>query len=368
MKRILTLLLGFSLVCQPIHAMEKAEPTVSDALYALAGHTGSFLWNSARFATACACTAAGFVVAKTAPITIPAAVLYAGYWLATAKTRQDLKDIKNLLEPTNPLKQLGQGNLICHWNVRDYPTAGDLAAIGRDGSRVNTFLIDLAQGFINNKFKNVAQPDDIKDKKGWDLVNAARQIMFKQIEAERKALKILLKSLRAIGSLEYAEKKLKAPLSPNSNKDRAVPGGWLFDYKKKFRNYVSFEGYPIKQRLGLGKLTGLAGNNFAFDYADEFKEACQKAGLEISTPSEMTPAQYKIVDDYMTECAKTSNNKIKFLRGNMHYAQAARLYWNAYKKYHRLQVIEALLNNVDKQLVYNPSQWNPNIVYHFNLR
>ena len=109
---------------------------------------------------------------------------------------------------------------------------------------------------------------------------------------------------------------------------------------------------------------GLKGSSFAFNYAEEYKNACKQVGFidMIPKPADMTPEQYERVDQYMKECAKTSNNKMKFLRGYVYYAQAARLYWDTYKKIHRLEEIENLLN-VEKHGLATTGRPEAQIVY-----
>lgn len=289
----------------------------------------------------------GVVAAGT---TATIASLYATYWLCNAKERQELKFLKERLEPEIPTVVTGVNKKakyrVFNWKLAEYPTVGKLKEIKHDRQQLNKFLNDLASDVINNEFKDIdpslclnAQNQPITNMHGVYLTQeAARQIIL-HIQKEKPILGNVLEALQGELSMSDVEQKLNLIIDKQA---RAESNG--LTTKKA---YIAGTGWPIKKWLGLEYLFGLKGNAFTFNYAQEYKDACIKAGFPsniIPKPSDMTPEQYKIVDDYMIDRAQTLNNKMKIIRGYAHYAQASRLYWNTYKKIHRLEAIENLLN------------------------
>jgi hypothetical protein len=349
--------------------------------------------------------AASYLARKSLQAGAAGAAVYGTYVLCTAKGRQNLKDIKQTLKPINPVKDLDTPDLICHWNIKNYPTAGHLAALGTNQDQVFDFLVEIAKAVRDGKFNRVNNAG-LDGYNGWDLVSQAKTRLLEQVRREKDELKYVLESIRGKHTvtecLSAVQNLRNHPIAQiamrhqnnqngiaaaiNENQDDAAQDGWLqrvanYTVNPVYaamaawwnapQNHIGSSGIPWKKWIGLEYFLGLKGNAFTFDYADEFINASRQAGarlqgIEEGTPlqtSEMTPEQYLNVDRYMNERAQTSNNKIKFVRGYVYYAQAARLYWNTYKKYHRLQVIESFLNNVDK-LPRKPLQPNSQWAYH----
>lgn len=391
MKKILSLTLGvILLVPQPMHAMQQAAETpVTDAVYIILKGAGQATWylgqglwslvggvasvtgdiagraasdlgmkevvqGAATGVTNGAVSAAKSAANTTLKMAVGSAAVvaavYSTYWLSTAKTRQELKFLKDRLAPEIPTVITGVDRKaryrIFNWKLSEYPTAGKLKEIKHDRNQLNNFLNDIASDVINNEFKDInpvlctnVAGQQVSNMHGIHLTQeAARQIIL-HIQKEKPILGNVLEALQ--GNMAMAD--VEQILNTLIDGDVKPETNGLTTNKA----YVASEGFPIKKWLGLEYLFGLKGNAFTFNYAEEYKEACIKAGFPsgvIPKPAEMTSAEYKIVDDYMNDRAKTYNNKIKLLRGYAHYGQAARLYWNTYKKIHRLEAIENLLN------------------------
>lgn len=294
--------------------------------------------------------AAYYTSAFTAGVAATAAAIYGTYWACTAKTRQELKFLRKRLEPEIPTVETGLNKKakyrLFNWKVSEYPTVVKIKEIRQDRTKLNVFLNDLASDIINNEFKDV-DPDLCKNNEGQPVMNmhgvqltqeGARQMLL-NIQKEKAVLGNVLEALQGNMALADVEDRLNE----------------LIDGRKKSENngltskkaYLASDGFPIKKWLGLGYILGLKGNAFTFNYAEEYKTACILAGFKsevIPKLVEMSPAQYAIVDNYMNERTKVSNNKMKFFRGYVYYGQAARLYWDTYKKIHRLEAIENILN------------------------
>jgi hypothetical protein len=379
MKKTLSLILGVTLmVPQSIQAMSAA-----DVIYAglkgtaqATGYLAGGLWTVTREVGSIAGDVAGkaasdlglggiannsFKVGASSAAAI--AAIYATYWLNCAKTRQELKGLKESLEPEIPTVEAGLGKKakyrIFNWKLNEYPTAGKLKEIRNDRNQLNNFLNDLASDVINNEFNDI-NPQLCTNAVGQRVVNmygvqltqeAARQIIL-HINKELPVLQGVLEGLNGhmdVDVLAGMLEQLKGGTMTLAEVHGAIAGNMPQPnaQQRNLQKYLASEGFPIKRWVGLEYLFGLKGNAFGFNYAEEYKEACKRAGFTsdiIPKPTEMTPGQYRIVDDYMNECAKTMNNKVKFARGYVYYAQAARLYWNTYKKIHRLEAIANLLN------------------------
>jgi hypothetical protein len=381
MKKTLSLTLGVILmVPQPVHA----ETPVTDVLYAVLKGTGQAttylggaLWTVTCGVGSVAGDLAGRAAADLGMRDIANSTLkigagtaavvgaaYGAYWLNCAKTRQELKGLKKSLKPEIPTVEAGLGKKakyrIFNWKLNDYPTAGKLKEIRNDRNQLNNFLNDLASDVINNEFNDI-NPRLCTNTAGQPVMNmygvqltqeAARQIIM-HIDKELPVLQGVIEGLKGhldIDVLAGILEQLKRGTMTLAEVHGAIAGNMPQQQNAQQRNlkkYVASQGFPIKKWVGLEYLFGLKGNAFAFNYAEEYKEACKRAGYSsdiIPKPTEMSPEQYRIVDEYMNECAKTTNNKIKFARGYVYYAQAARLYWNTYKKIHRLEAIANLLN------------------------
>ncbi len=371
MKKMLSVLLIGTLIAPQIYAQEEA--TVEDAWKSLRYHASVVMYSLANAAK----DATWYVVKKTSSVTVPGFGLYAGYWLSTAKTKQDFKAIETILAPINRFAEPQENDLICHWNTRKYPTAAHFADVSKNRQAVNTLLIELAQGVIGGAFNGINTAN--LGGTGMELVKAVQQPLLTQIRKEKEHLLYVIDSLRGKHSLEECLSKVRqlrasgasngqgSDASPeNSNGNQ--PGVWDAGFGpyggvqgfvaianiadawwKKPRNYTASEGYPWTRWIGLEYLFGIKRSMFNFNYAEEFNIG-SGARIEDGTAqtSQLTGAEYLAIDAHMKEQAKISNNKFKFVRGYIHYEQAALLSWSAYKKLHRLQVLEAFLLRVDR--------------------
>lgn len=82
----------------------------------------------------------------------------------------------------------------------------------------------------------------------------------------------------------------------------------------------------------------LSGNMFGIDYCAKLARACKRYNANANDPSTWTLAQEQSIENYMKNCAVTSITK--FIRGNVHYGIAARLYWDTFKKLCRLDALK----------------------------
>jgi hypothetical protein len=292
-----------------------------------------------------ATSAAGTAVKGTLVLAAVPAVVYAAYWRYNKPKRDALKTIKEKLAPEIPTVEAGNNKKakyrIFNWKLTEYPTAGKLNEIKHNNDLYNRFLNDLASDIINNEFKGIdpnlctnVAGERVSNMQGVQLTReAARQIII-EIQREKPILGQVLEALKGEQGIDLAS--LEQVLHNFATGDVAAETNGIATTD----NYISYEGWRWPKRM-----IGLRGNVLGFNYAAEYQKACREAGLNdeaMTKPSEMNPTQYAAVDKRMKEYAKITMHK--FLFGSFHYAQAARLYWSTYKKLHRLEAIENMLN------------------------
>ncbi len=223
-----------------------------------------------------------------------------GYHSYVLKDREIIKQMKDALKQKNAMKFDGKEPIIeiYNWNNAVYPAA--CAVKAAETACVDALVADAMSGKLVVIDRNLYE-----DAQGKLMMNG--QLHWK---------------------VAYdIEKKLD---------DEIV---FLNESLIRLHPYIYYEGYAIKQTLGL------LGNSFVIDYRTELERACTFYNANVNDPSTWTHDQDREIERHMTEAAATT--LWKCMRGYVHYGQASRLYWNIFKKRARLQAIrQALVKDI----------------------
>ena len=225
MKKIVSSLLAVMLITsQSIHTQStiytQGESSMTDTVYNGISYGVSCLGQGAWKVTKGICSVTGKVAARAASdiaksqtaqtgffIGAAAATAYGTYWLSTAKTRQDLKSLKNSLAPEIPTVETGINKKakyrIFNWELNGYPTAGKLKQIRSDANKMKAFLNALAADIINNEFKDIdsalctnAAGHPVSNMRGIQLTQEAATQILLRIPHEKEMLGKILEALQ----------------------------------------------------------------------------------------------------------------------------------------------------------------------------
>jgi hypothetical protein len=280
-----------------------AASTLQSGAASAASTVGSTLKNGVATVGAVALLAGGGVAAGKAL-----------FKLALYNRRHDIKDLRIALSPQNPMMTHNKKatTKIFNWNTNQYPTARTLRAAGYDvlESLLSDVVVNSVNGLNEQNYDQIT-PEAMRA--------GIRQAVYNEMHAERIQLQAVLNTLE--------------------------------------QQYLRFEGFAIKPRLGL------RGNSIVVNYSDDYAYICAELGASVNNPALWSEKQEKAIDEYMLEQTKSTK---AFVFCSFNYAQAARLYWITYKKLARLDTIKALM--VGKyQHLKDPALLRPGARPPFNI-
>lgn len=232
----------------------------------------------------------------TTVLTAGAVALAAGCYNVMVN-RSAIQNIKKELRQANSMKSHAEAIIeLYNWNTAQYPTARTVK--GAEQHCVDGLVADAMSGKLVG-----IKPDDFAGYNGqlhWSVANGI---------SERLDYEITVLNTKLDQLLPY------------------ISGGYIFETLDQLFFYEDSE------------------YKFCADYCQELERACQTAGANVNDPSTWNAQQEAQIDQFMQTQAVSTYTK--YLKGYINYNEAAKLYWDTFKKRCRLQAIkQALIKDI----------------------